>query len=122
MIAPDDLALFTHTRTVEEAAEEVCGFYANYHSQRYVSDRLVLRLRSAPTVEQVARLNDEFADILASGTIDAIEATDAEVASNDHVDLPRLRLHFNRRGLGRLRQMIDTINGFAPEEGPSPSD
>ncbi len=122
MIAPDDLALFTHTRTVEEAAEEVCGFYANYHSQRYVGDRLVLRLRSAPTVEQVARLNDEFADILASGTIDAIEATDAEVASNDHVDLPRLRLHFNRRGLGRLRQMIDTINGFAPEEGPSPSD
>ncbi len=122
MISADDLALFTYTQTVEEAAAEVCRFYENYHSQRFVGDRLVLRLKSAPTPEQVARLNDEFSDILVSGTIESIEATDVESASDDHPELPRLRLHFNRRSLGRLRKMIDAINEFAPEKGPIASD
>jgi hypothetical protein len=36
--------------------------------------------------------------------------------------LPRLALYFNRRSLGRLRQMIDSINGFAAEEGDPTSE
>lgn len=112
MISPDDLSLFCHVNTVEEAANEVLGFYRNYHSQRYVADRLVLRLTHAPTPDEVDLLNDGFGDIVVTGRIEAIAATDAEVSSDDHIDLPRLRLHFNRRSLGRLRQMIDTINGF----------
>jgi hypothetical protein len=122
MIGPDDLSLFTHTQSAAEAADEVCGFYDNYHSQRFVGDRLVLRLKRQPTNHQLQELNDEFGDILASGIIESIDATDAEVTSGDHPDLPRLALHFNRRSLGRLRQMIDTINGFAAEEGDPTSE
>lgn len=122
MIAPDDLSLFTHTHSMTEAADEICDFYANYHSQRFVGDRLILRLSHQPTPEQVEALNDGYGDILASGRIEAVAATDAEVATGDHPDLPRLRLHFDRRSLGRLRQMIDTLNGFTPEEGTTPSD
>lgn len=122
MIGPDDLSLFTHTQSAAEAADEVCSFYDNYHSQRFVGDRLILRLKRQPTSDQVQEINDQFADILASGVIESIRATDAEVSSDDHPDLPRLALHFNRRSLGRLRQMIDAINGFAAEEGDPTSE
>ena len=117
MIGPDDLSLFTHTQSATEAANEVCSFYDNYHSQRFVDDRLVLRIKRQPTTDQLQELNDQFADIVASGMVESIGATEAEIASGDHPELPRLAFHFNRRSLGRLRQMIDTINSFTPEEG-----
>ena len=117
MIAPDDLALFTHTTDIDVAAKEIVHFYDNYHSQRYVGDQLVLRIRSEPSPELVERLNDEYPDLLASGRIEAIAATDAEVADDDHVDLPRLRMHFDRRSLGRLRRLIDTLNDAVTGSG-----
>jgi len=115
MISPRDLSLFKLVPGVEEAAEELTRFYRVYHSQRYVGDRLVLRLKAEPSPALVQRLNDEFSDIVVSGTIDAIDPTEAEIATDDHVDLPRLRLHFDRRNLGRLRQMVDLINDATPE-------
>jgi uncharacterized protein (TIGR00730 family) len=115
MIAPDDLALFTHTTDLDVAAKEITHFYANYHSQRYVADRLVLRVQTPPTAALVERLNDEYADLLASGRIESISATEAEMADDDHADLPRLRFHFDRRSHGRLRRLIDTVNDAVAE-------
>ena len=119
MIAPNDLDLFMHTSDVTEAIDEISGFYDNYHSQRYVGDRLIVRLTHAPSLGDLERLNDTYADLLASGTIEAVTATDVEIEDRDHPDLPRLRLHFDRRSLGRLRSMIDDLNALAPrpEEG-----
>ncbi len=119
MISPDDRSLFFHTTDVEEACDEILGFYRNYHSQRYVDGNLVLRLRHAPSDELMARINDEFADILASGTIARIGATPAETADDDNVDLPRIWLTFNRRHHGRLRQLIDVLNEAAPPNATS---
>jgi len=114
MIYPADLGLFKYTNDIGEAVEEICGFYANYHSQRYVADRLILRLVHQPSTEDVERLNDTFADVLASGTIESVEPSAVEIRDRDHPDLPRLRLHFNRRSLGRLRAMIDDLNAMSP--------
>ena len=114
MIAPDDLGLFTRTHDVGRAIEEIRTFYANYHSQRFVGDRLILRLTHAPSAEDVRWLNDTYGDLLASGEIEAIGATEVEVEDRDHPELPRLRLHFDRRSLGRLRAMIDDLNTLAP--------
>ncbi|MBU1494051.1 MAG: TIGR00730 family Rossman fold protein [Actinobacteria bacterium] len=113
MIVPNDLDLFKHTHDVGEAIDEICSFYDNYHSQRFVGDRLILRLTHAPSPADLERLNDSYADLLASGTIEAITATDLEIEDRDHPDLPRLRLHFDRRSLGRLRSMIDDLNAMA---------
>jgi uncharacterized protein (TIGR00730 family) len=115
MIAPDDLNLFTYTNSAEEAAAEIRSFYNNYHSQRYVEGKLVLRLKHEPSESLVARLNDEFSDIVVSGTIEKIAATPAEVATNDNVELARIRLHFDRRHLGRLRLMVDRLNAAAQD-------
>jgi len=120
MILPDDLRLFRLVTSVEEAADEICRFYANYHSQRYIRDRLVLRLLHEPTPEQVAALNEDFSDVLAEGTIEAVPASPVEVRERDVPHLARLSLHFDRRSFGRLRAMIDHLNDLAlAEEGRS---
>jgi uncharacterized protein (TIGR00730 family) len=114
MIAPDDLSLFTYTNDAKEAAAEIRRFYNNYHSQRYVDGKLVLRLKHEPSAALVTALNEEFGDILVRGEIEKIEATPAEIATGDNVDLPRIRLHFDRKHLGRLRLMVDRLNAAAP--------
>jgi len=113
MISADDRGLFSFAGSAAEAAEEICGFYRNYHSQRYVDGTLILRLRREPSPELVAALNDEFGDILTDSKIEAVDASPAEVRDDDHVDLPRLSVPFNRRGLARLRQLIDHLNEAA---------
>jgi uncharacterized protein (TIGR00730 family) len=115
MIAPDDTSLFTYTNSADEAAAEIRRFYNNYHSQRYVDGKLVLRLKHEPSESLVTELNDEFADIVVSGAIEKITATPAEVAGDDNVALPRIRLHFDRRHLGRLRLMVDRLNAAAQD-------
>ena len=113
MISPDDRNLFIHTTTVDDAVAEILRFYGNYHSQRYVDGKLVLRVKHEPTEALLADLNDEFADIVVSGSIEKVTASRQEVADGDNVELPRVRLHFNRRHLGRLRLLVDRLNAAA---------
>ncbi len=110
LISPEDLSLYRVTNNFEAALEEITGFYRNYHSSRYVGERLVIRLRQAPAGETLDRLNHDFADILAEGAMAVSPALPEE--GNDHAlaNLPRLVLPFNRRNFGRLRQLIDALN------------
>jgi uncharacterized protein (TIGR00730 family) len=111
LVSPHDLELIRITDSVEAARDELCGFYEVFHSTRHVGKRIIIRTHQPISDAVLARINTEFADILVSGTIDRVGATEPERASNDHVDLPRLALHFDRRSLARLRVMIDVING-----------
>jgi uncharacterized protein (TIGR00730 family) len=110
-VGKHDLNLMLITDDVEWAVDEVTGFYANYHSQRYVEGILVLRLQRAPGPEELDALNDEFADIVARGRIESINATPAEQADNDHLDLDRIAFRFDRHNFARLRELIDRLNG-----------
>lgn len=112
MISPDDLHLFYHTNDPAAARDEILHFYSNYHSSRYVEGKLVVRMRQGPTEDQVAALNAEFDDIVVSGTIEAIGVTEHEAADNDHPELERIMFHFNRRDVGKLRRMVNQINGW----------
>jgi len=110
MISPADLSLFFVTTDIDEAVNEVLNFYSVYNSMRFVRDKLVIRLHEEPTAELVERLNSEFADILAGGRIEKATMHQVE-ADDEHLrDLPRLALDFNRRSIGRLREMIDVLN------------
>jgi hypothetical protein len=77
---------------------------------RYVRDRLYLRLHRDPPSEFIDRLNVEFADIVEKGRIERVIAHAFEEDDEHLADLPRLAFRFNRRDLGRLRQMVDLIN------------
>jgi uncharacterized protein (TIGR00730 family) len=113
LISPDDMELFSFTHDADAAAEEITGFYANYHSQRYVDGKLVLRLATPPSAGLVEELNDEFTDIVVSGRIEAIEPTAAEVNDGDALDMSRLCFHFDRRQFGVLRRLINRVNEHA---------
>ena len=45
------------------------------------------------------------------GEIERIEATPAEIADDDHVDLERLAFRFDRRNWARIRELINRLNG-----------
>jgi uncharacterized protein (TIGR00730 family) len=110
LISPADRALYRVTDSVEDAVKEVTGFYRLYHSMRYVKDTLVLRLKRPISEETLAALRQEFTDIIVRGTIERAKAHPFEANEVQILDLPRLRFHFDRHGLGRLRMLIDRVN------------
>src|SRR3990172_9243055 len=112
LISPEDLELVYITDSTKAAIGEIERFYPNYHSQRYVNGVLVLRLQRLPGRRSLARLSKEFADILRSGRLRAVEPSQDEVAEADFVELPRLALDFDQRCNGRLRGLIDALNEF----------
>lgn len=110
LISPEDLALYTVTDSVDKAVAEVLDFYRVYHSMRYVGRDLIFRLQHPLSEGMLKRIREEFKDILSSGTFEPAPALPEE-ANDPHVaQLPRLRFHFDRRSLGRLRMLINTIN------------
>ena len=107
-VSPDDRALYRVVNTVEEASDEILGFYRNYHSCRWVGDLLVLRVQTAPSKAELADLNKRFGDMVVRGSIRSAAPFPPE--RNDHPELPRLALRFDRFHFARLRMLIDAIN------------
>jgi len=109
LISPDDPNLYTVTDDLDVACNAITRFYQVYHSSRYVRDQLVIRLKSDLSDAEVEQLNANFSDILVRGRIEKSQALPQE-DQDESADLPRLVLYFNQRDLGRLYQMIATIN------------
>jgi hypothetical protein len=115
MISPDDLSLYKLTDSIDEAVDEILHFYRNYHSMRYVRNKLVLRLHEKPSPELLESINSRFSDILVEGKFTTSDALPEEREDTELASLPRLVFRFNRRSLGRLRQLIDVLNRHVPE-------
>jgi uncharacterized protein (TIGR00730 family) len=112
-VSAEDHHLYCVTDSITTTVDEILGFYANYHSQRFVKGWLVLRMRTAPSAAELAALNREFADIITRGELEVISATPEEIADDDHVDLARVAFRFNRHGWARLRMLVDRLNRIA---------
>jgi uncharacterized protein (TIGR00730 family) len=109
MISLEDLSLFRVTDNVDETVDEILRFYRAYDSMEYVNKRLELRLQNRIADAKLSAIQRDFADILADGQFQqeiepVVNGTPASEAR------ARLKFHFNRRSLGRLRQLLDTIN------------
>ena len=111
MVGASDPDLYRITDDVEAAAAEIEAFYRNYHSQRYVRDSLVLRMRRPLAAETLAELNARFTDIMTGPSVQAPGPVAGE--GDELPDLPRLVLPFNRSGFSRLRSLIDAVNAPA---------
>jgi uncharacterized protein (TIGR00730 family) len=111
-VSAEDPGIFHIATSVEDAVEHVARFYSVYHSSRYVGSKLVLRVQRQLEPDQLELLNDEFSSLVKEGRIEQREAFDAEA---DHLDLPRIAFEHNRYHFGRIRAMIDRINGFFQE-------
>lgn len=113
LISPEDDVLMYVTDDVGDAVAHIQAFYRNYHSIRYVGDVLVVRLQAVPTEAELDGLSEQFADICVEGGIEASEPLPVEVADDDVIQLPRVVLQFDRTHHGRLRMLIDALNGLA---------
>jgi len=112
-ICPCDFALFERVCSVDAAVGKINHFYRRYHSLRYVDGRLVIRLVSELSSDDIRKLTDQFHDILLpEGNIATSGALEAEMDDADIIHLPRLVIDFNRKDFGRLRSLIDSINDF----------
>jgi hypothetical protein len=109
-IKKEDFDLFTIEKNVDKAIEYIENFYKVYHSIRYVSGLTVIRLNRKISDKTLNFLNKEFKDILTGGKIILSTPMNEEVQKGEHLDLPRLIMHFNLRDYGRLCKMIRVIN------------
>ena len=107
-----DLDLFVVTDSVDVAVAELNRFYANYHSIRWVGDRMVIRHRQPISDADLEALNTGYADILVNGSIERSGPMRPEVDDDDVVDLPRLVMPFDPRRAARLRSLIDVLNAL----------
>lgn len=112
LISPDDLNLYQITDDTDQAVKIITRFYRNFHSSRFVKDLFVIRVKHPPSDSAVQAMNEDFADLITTPPIERIDPTPDEIADDDNVDLPRIAFGFNRRDYGRLRQLIDVLNGI----------
>ncbi|HTW07745.1 MAG TPA: LOG family protein [Acidimicrobiales bacterium] len=122
LISAEDTNLYMVTDDVAEAAAEILGFYRNYQSLRWVGERLVIRLRAQPTPAEAAALSEEFAATLRHGGIEILTGPlPSEVREDDHLDLPRIALAFDRHSYAELRRLINALNSLSSAP-PPPAD
>ncbi|MBM3847926.1 MAG: LOG family protein [Verrucomicrobia bacterium] len=110
LISPEDLNLYHIASGVDDAVKLITRFYRNYHSMRFVRERLVIRLKHTLSASAIEALNEDFQDIISGQPIESIPTTPEEREDRQFVDLPRIAFDFNKRDYGRLRQMIDVLN------------
>jgi len=119
-IGPEDLDMFLVTDDLDEAVREVLGFYSNYHSSRYVGDRLVLRVHRAPNPEELDLLRTDFKDIVTRGTIEVSSSLEEE--GDEAPQLERVVLRADRAARGRLRHLINRLNALVADEASEPGE
>ena len=111
MVDPDDLGLIHYTHDPHDAVRVITQFYRNYHSSRYIADRLIIRVKVPLTKAKLKDLNSEFKSILAKGKIEQYMKPFPEEESDLHTaSLPRIALYFNRRHFALMIRMIGRIN------------
>ena len=110
-IDQSDLSLFRIVNSAGAAAEEIHRFYRVYNSVRFIGPLTVIRLNQPLTEAAIKRLNQNFADMLVEGKIEACGPTAEEIKDKDLPDLPRLIMHFDRASHGRLNELIAALNG-----------
>ena len=111
MIDPDDMGLLYFTHDPHDAVRKITHFYRNYHSSRYIQDRLIFRLKRPLSHARLEKVNKNFKSILKKGKIQQYTAAFAEEENEPHTfGLVRLALYFNRRHFAKLMQLIDEVN------------
>ncbi len=115
LVAQPDTNLYFITDDCDAAVDEVLRFYRNYDSLRYVGEQLVLRVKQAPSPDQLTQLNDRFGHLCSSGSITVVEPFGVERREDDRLTMQRVSFAFAKHGYGDLRALINMLNAFATE-------
>lgn len=114
LISPQDVNLFFITHDIEEAVAHILRFYRNYHSYRWVRDRIVFRILRKLTRPALEKLNFDFSDLIAEGPILQGPALKEEAEDTHLARYPRISF-VPRKDFGTLRLFIDALNSSETE-------
>ena len=109
LISPQDMNLFYITHDVEDAVQHILGFYRNFHSYRWVRDKMVVRIHRLLSRAALEELNDRFANLLAEGRIEQSQALPEELDDHHVANFPRVVLT-PKKDFGNLRIFLDALN------------
>ena len=112
LISPSDTTLYKITDNIQEAVEEVVGFYSNYHSIRFVNNRLHIRVQRALPTSDLAALSLEFGHIGDGTMFEQGGPTADELRDDDNITLTRISLNYTAKGFADLRPLIDALNAY----------
>jgi len=112
LVSSDDVSLYTITNSCEVAVETIDSFYSNYNSIRFVGNKLVIRLRRGPNDAQLEALNEQFGQLVASGSIERAKPSKVERRDDDLVSLDRISFTFSKRGYSELIRLIGVLNTY----------
>jgi len=112
LISPEDTTLYRITDNPGDAVAEVTGFYRNYHSIRFVSDVMMIRLQRRIPDDAFVAFAARHAGLTDGTPMTQTGPTEAEVRDDDMVELPRVALRYSAKGFAPLRPLIDDLNGY----------
>jgi hypothetical protein len=113
LISAEDFSIFSISRSIEEAIDAIEGFYLNFHSLRFVKEKIIIRLTKELTDEQLETLCCEFPEIRLQGTgISRTAPFPEESDEPDLLNLPRIAFSFDHQHYGLLIAFIGRINTF----------
>ena len=112
LISPEDVGLYSTAATAAEALEQIRHFYRVFHASRFRGEHLQLLLHCELPEQELALINDRFADLLLGGRISSRRCQDESGACRDC-----LELWFDQTKVGRLYALIAHLNNLplAPE-------
>src|SRR5262249_39556142 len=109
-ISATDQSLYHVFHTPAEALDHIDFFYKNYHSMRFMKERVVLRLKQPLGAAAPTKLHKEVGFLPTNGKIVTTTPLPEEANEPELKELPRLTFPFDRRDYGSLRRLIDFIN------------
>jgi len=112
-VSPGAEGFYRVVTSPDDVVREIGQFYKNFHSIRYVGNRLVIRHRYPLSDATLHKVRFDFAFMCATGTFEVSGPLAPEMAESDCVDLSRLVCDFNRLDFSALRALIDVINDDA---------
>ncbi|MEI6034703.1 MAG: TIGR00730 family Rossman fold protein [Verrucomicrobiae bacterium] len=108
LVSPTDFHLFHITHDPDEAVRVITQFYKNFHSYRWVRERMAIRIQSRVTPEALDWLNAQFGALIAEGRI--VQGGPLPEERDELAGLPRIVLTPHKEDFGSIRLLIDAIN------------
>ena len=110
LVSPTDFHLFHITHDLDDAVNVITQFYKNFHSYRWVRERMVIRIQNRLTPAALDELNAGFDFLIATDRIVQAGPLPEEHDEQSLAGMPRIVLTPHKRDFGSIRLLIDAIN------------
>lgn len=112
LISDNDRTLYRIATSIEEALDEIVGFYANYHSVRFVDGIMHIRTKRRIPDTDFAAIARDLSHLATDGFLEQTGPSDVEQRDNDNVELTRVVLKYSGKGFASVRPLIDALNRY----------